>query len=433
MVALIATATKTRHDRKIFISHSHADLTLCRKLADALRDNSYEPFMDVDDIRAGSDWEYVINQELNNCHAAVVIISEAALRSRWVRREVNILLWRRALSPGFTVIPVLIGSMSVDQLEATDLDELQRVEVLRLGEHNDQLVIDQILRELPSPALHLSADPLTRWIAKLSREFHRVPDSDRDTLHEAAKVMGVRLDRQIDWRDWEGAQYLAHQLLGTGLVDSRLERALTLVADVLRSRDELSRLVQLALPAWVDAEAASRMLPSNAGKDPDRVVVLMDVNGADMALDYLARAMCTEYTRYQQETVQQMPVGEESVADLVGMWTASVRRMLGLTSRDPLNRGTPRARDKVYYLVADCGDLPYQVIANAIEQMHEACPWLMIVLVTARREAFERQLRDRGCDNVRSLRPPLTAHDEIRARQTRKTIIEMPTTVFGRG
>jgi hypothetical protein len=71
----------------IFISYSHKDKDYVHKLQTALMDEGFEVWID-DRIDYGTEWPKVIQKQLDNCDAFIIVVSENAYESKWVQNEV---------------------------------------------------------------------------------------------------------------------------------------------------------------------------------------------------------------------------------------------------------------------------------------------------------------------------------------------------------
>ncbi|MBK8029012.1 MAG: toll/interleukin-1 receptor domain-containing protein [Chloroflexi bacterium] len=82
----------TQHQPSIFISHSSQDRDFALKLADALTDAGYRPWVDVEAIPDGSSWAREIEKAVTECGALIVVMSKPARDSEWVEREILLAL-----------------------------------------------------------------------------------------------------------------------------------------------------------------------------------------------------------------------------------------------------------------------------------------------------------------------------------------------------
>src|SRR5579859_6573105 len=92
---------------KAFISYAHEDKPLAIRLADNLRKNGVEAWIDVWEIQAGDSLiEKVFEEGLKNCAVFVIILSKASTQSSWVRQELDVAVVNR-IRKLTQVIPVL--------------------------------------------------------------------------------------------------------------------------------------------------------------------------------------------------------------------------------------------------------------------------------------------------------------------------------------
>jgi len=97
----------------IFISYGRKDQPHARKLADHLRTNGFDVWMD-DHIDMGDDWWAAIVRAIRGCSAFLVVMSPDAGSSRWVKREV--MLAEDLTKPMFPVL--LEGDLHSSELWA---------------------------------------------------------------------------------------------------------------------------------------------------------------------------------------------------------------------------------------------------------------------------------------------------------------------------
>lgn len=87
----------------IFISYSKKDILYAEKLVNALRREGFNPWVDVDELGAGTHWQARLHKQINTCDAYVIIMSRNSLRSRWVPDELV-----TAKSKNKPIFPVLL-------------------------------------------------------------------------------------------------------------------------------------------------------------------------------------------------------------------------------------------------------------------------------------------------------------------------------------
>jgi hypothetical protein len=90
----------------IFIAYARADAeTAALGLCNELSENGVRCFIDKHDIPAGADWNEAIVEALGQCAAVIVLISNAAVESGYLKSEVQAAFDQQKL-----VIPVALDS-----------------------------------------------------------------------------------------------------------------------------------------------------------------------------------------------------------------------------------------------------------------------------------------------------------------------------------
>jgi len=87
----------------IFISYSTRDLIYAEKLINALRREGFNPWVDKDDLGAGTQWLRRLQKQIITCDAYVLIMSRNAYNSKWVPDELV-----TAKSKGKPIFPLLL-------------------------------------------------------------------------------------------------------------------------------------------------------------------------------------------------------------------------------------------------------------------------------------------------------------------------------------
>lgn len=93
---------------KVFISHSWKDKRFVRRLAQRLRDEGFETWLDEHELRPGDRIAEAIAGVLAKCKVVLVVVSPASARSRWLAYEVS-LATERMIAGRCRVIPLVIG------------------------------------------------------------------------------------------------------------------------------------------------------------------------------------------------------------------------------------------------------------------------------------------------------------------------------------
>jgi len=95
---------------KVFLSYSSIDRPFVRRLAGRIRKAGFDVWLDELEVLPGDSIATRLAQALEGCRVVVVVISEASLKSRWLRYELNIAM-ERMVKGLCRVIPVLKDSV----------------------------------------------------------------------------------------------------------------------------------------------------------------------------------------------------------------------------------------------------------------------------------------------------------------------------------
>lgn len=92
---------------KVFISHAQQDAELARRVSQALQRNGLETWDAESNMLPGDNWAAEIGRALEESEAMVVLLTPAAVDSRWVQWEMDYALGARNYSN--RLIPVVVG------------------------------------------------------------------------------------------------------------------------------------------------------------------------------------------------------------------------------------------------------------------------------------------------------------------------------------
>ena len=297
--------------RRIFISHRNGkpeDLALAQRLQASLADAGFDVLVDFDRLDPGAALREDIYTWLGICHAAIVVLSKSALAddSAWVPTESSILAWRKTLDPTFTLIPVLMPGVAVDDLRVhlrfRDLGLHDLVCVVHTGDASTCEKIGDAL----APMAAASRTPLE----DLAEQIEAMLDKVRpDFLDEAIRLTGAdprRLPRGMAQARSTALAMLQAPLAGT--VD-----ALEYLAPRLPAASDVDRILDIVAPSWVDLNAA-RWIAHCAAMPAPRPAAVVNVQtefGAEM---YVRRA-CSRPPRTMWRLVKVISVFGETVFD----------------------------------------------------------------------------------------------------------------------
>lgn len=155
---------------RIFISHSSTDGDVAKTMAHFLRGlmgARWHVFNSADacSMYPGLPWEHTLTAQLDKAHIVILLLSTAALESRWVKRE-----FESAVVRGIPIYPMLVSTLPPTELPSA----IARLQPRRLTEAED---VQALVRDL-------RADH--RKIQRLNSRFwtrsHELMNADRSPV-----------------------------------------------------------------------------------------------------------------------------------------------------------------------------------------------------------------------------------------------------------
>lgn len=134
--------------RKIFISHASEDSGLASRLCKDLRNAGQEVFIDLEELKLGSDFITFMNSALSEAEAVVFLHSAHTDDAVWQKRELNAAIWQEANQDGAQLIVLRLDESPLPPLLGPKL-------YAHLREENYQEVLERLCGDL------LPADPAT--------------------------------------------------------------------------------------------------------------------------------------------------------------------------------------------------------------------------------------------------------------------------------
>ncbi|MER5597105.1 toll/interleukin-1 receptor domain-containing protein [Streptomyces sp. NPDC002265] len=417
----------------VFISHSAKGDTLAAavlcSIEKGLRERGHTPRLDQTGLPPGTEWHPEIVDWLARCDAAVVLLNDKALKSHWVRREVNILMWRRALGAPLLIVPVLVGDLGTGAVKQAGLEELRPIQFARTGQgepHDAQALADQVLDQfthLPEQATR--EDPMSAWLEQLGQYLAEARNNP-GMLAKAARILqidSVHLP-EIDSGSG-GCLFLAHQFLVAP--PARMEQALKALAPSLQDQT-IRRLVAALTATWVSEEAARKVLPS-PGERPHEMTLLLNARKRETAEDYIRRATCDDHLGFETRSVETLPTGEDRVGERFRSWEDAVWKEF-FDADTVEDRWYPDDLEtRTHYLVIKDRHPPDMAVAEAVGLLHGEFSWLIVLVLTGVAPP-DPQVQARFSNAV-LLQPLLTASDEQTARLRNLRLRKLPELLAG--
>jgi hypothetical protein len=319
--------------RGVFVSHSSIDRAfteqVCAALGPYIEDDVAPPpgsfrslvdwklVVDFDDLVEGDPWPDQLHEWLARCHAGLILLTPAAVKSAWVLKEATILSWRHSRDPDQFRLFITKHPGVDDALLRTEKFaplELPRVQWIN---NPDPAAIATFVHE------RLGGEPPPRTlfdelVGDLTDLMSSVKDNARRKVAEAVCA------EQPAWRaDRDGTQQyceaIAQRLLRGNF--GRLGGVGDLIETIVAATptDTLESIFKLVAPYWVDAGVAGA-LPLLARRTPPGVAAM---NGNRVPM-YTARMYATR-AHMNPFTYIYIPVASANAGDCVADVSRQIR------------------------------------------------------------------------------------------------------------
>ena len=193
----------------IFISHSSTDKPFATDVVQALEASDLASWIDKERIRVGTDILEELGRGLTSMDLFVLIISEAAVNSGWVKREVTYAAYREITEKKALILPFII-----DQTKVTDLPwHIQTRNVATIAP--DATGVRDVLE-----SVHHALNQREAAMSGAKPTFRPIPEID-------LLIKGMELG------DWDAAEERALQVIGRTDADGHNP----IIRDLLSYRD----------------------------------------------------------------------------------------------------------------------------------------------------------------------------------------------------
>jgi hypothetical protein len=114
--------------REVFLSHAHRDRVFAARLAETLQRQAVPVWYSPIRLQGAQQWHDEIGKALGRCDWFVLVLSPAAVRSEWVKRELFYALQKRRYRQ--RIVPLLYKACKYERLSWT-LGSIQRIDFSR--------------------------------------------------------------------------------------------------------------------------------------------------------------------------------------------------------------------------------------------------------------------------------------------------------------
>jgi len=268
-------SSQKRKPARIFICHSSFDKVFAELVASGLKDQSLIPWLDKEQVFAGDDVLEKIGEGLRAMDFLIFIVSQDALRSPWIERELKFAVRQEIEQRRVLILPFIIDSTPSSELP------WYLHPVLAVRVNSDHQGVRTILNSVRQMASRRMAPAERRWAKRRKVKRDAVVDAviSGVGLGEWKAATAAALE-VIKYTDDLGVNPVFHALLGyrdlsdeDKLLWSSLH-TIEMCADL--SPDLISRsiLVQLAThPNFSVRSSAASICLNWAQFDPGRIPV----------------------------------------------------------------------------------------------------------------------------------------------------------------
>ena len=125
--------------KEVFLSHSSANLPIAISVANTLRNHGVPVWFSPTNIMSAEQWHDEIGKALRRCDWFLILISNAAIKSTWVKRELHYALGHNQYDNH--IMPIIVENCDFEELSWT-LGMFQMVDMTK----NQEDAYTQILR-----------------------------------------------------------------------------------------------------------------------------------------------------------------------------------------------------------------------------------------------------------------------------------------------
>jgi hypothetical protein len=282
-------------DSVIFFSHSakseEAKIVL-EFLWNGLTEAHFEVLLDRKLLEVGALWRDELDTWMSLCNAAVVLLSENALGSEWVKKEAAILKWRHTLDSSFDVLPVLIPPVTAETIRSHSAFEpfgLQDLQFATAVPGGEQALLDQVLERLDPLKSKPQAGPMDFWVDRIAFVLAKLEAIQPKVIDAAAA------EAKRDLGGWNPvnpkAERLAREMLHWR--PDEIRAALNYLRCFITDEKDLASMVEIIAALWVDPQAAAS-IPDATRRPEQQRGVAINASHQDVAGMYARRGMARQ-------------------------------------------------------------------------------------------------------------------------------------------
>lgn len=284
---------------KLFISHSSKtdeNIEIRDHICKALQDD-FTILVDKR-IKPSEEWFPCLYEYMNECHAAVILLSKASLESDWVRAEAAILCNRRRIHHNFKLILILLDDLTIELLDKHPF--FKAISITDFQAIRDCQNTVEIITKLWEALLDLKSSmppntPLEKMTSQIQSVLSPIQKKNPDAFLTAFKEGLNRIDPTFDFSTDNLADALVRVLLRDPLKIFENIKLLFVELSLLIEKGEANMILDIVKGHWVHPEAAVLLSKARVNLQP---VAINGMQVHDFSGDCYARQAWPAPTPY---------------------------------------------------------------------------------------------------------------------------------------
>lgn len=197
--------------RNLFVSHAHSDNLLCDRYVEALGAYPLKIWYDRSSLHAGRNLSSVIQQELQNSSALILMLTPSSLNSYWVQLELAAFRTLVANDPARMILPVRIAMVDIPLL----LQPLKYVDAVHLSFENAirEIALGLGLQSVsPDQSVHTQRKSIFAHKLEMTYTGHALPATKLAWSPDSESIVSVSRDNFVHvWDPKTGQTLIRYQ------------------------------------------------------------------------------------------------------------------------------------------------------------------------------------------------------------------------------
>ena len=139
--------SRTKRPLTAYVSYARTDLEFVRQLVSDLNEVGISSWLDEPGIGPGSHWRTEVHERLASSDRLIVVLSEAALQSEWVRKELTVASWRQTFTDAPVLFPVVLDD-SISTVGGPWREQIRDIQALDFRQWANPTSYQRSLRRL---------------------------------------------------------------------------------------------------------------------------------------------------------------------------------------------------------------------------------------------------------------------------------------------